>query len=419
MYLSKFRKYHGMLAQMKGPGLASAFKKFAGLGMIELMTCAATHGFLPLMDSCKPALRAQVEVALQSHEDCFESKPAGFWLPECAYQPGQDAVLKEFGVQYFLVDTHGLLHATPRPKYGAFAPVLCPSGVAVFARDFESSKQVWSSREGYPGDGDYREFYRDVGYDLESSYVQSHIPSAGTRKFTGLKYYRVTGPGDLKEAYDPEQGRRKAEIHAEDFLMKKKYQAQEVRKGMDLPPLILGMYDAELFGHWWYEGPDFIYFLLEKMSRQQELVLVTPSDYLEKHPPLQVSTPAFSTWGDGGYAEFWLNPANDWIYPPLLKACQRMSGLTGRFPKAQGPLLKALNQAGRELLLAQASDWAFMMKTGHHKDYAIGRFQSHLEAFNRLCGQVENQAVDLKYLESLEARDGLFPHLDYRVYQNR
>jgi 1,4-alpha-glucan branching enzyme len=417
MYLSKFRKYREMLVQKYGFNLVRGFKKFSDLGMIELMTCAATHCSLPLMDSCKPAVKAQVAMALTSHQAQFGKRPAGFWLPECAYQPGQDSILKEQGVQYFLVDTHGLLHATPRPQYGSFAPVICPSGVAAFARDFDSSKQVWSSKEGYPGDADYREFYRDVGYDQESSYVQSHIPSAGLQKFTGLKYYRVTGPGDFKEPYDPGQGRRKAEIHAEDFLAKKKNQARIVGKNMDRPPFILCMYDAELFGHWWYEGPDFIGFFFTKISQQEEIVLFTPSDYLKTYSHHQVSTPAFSTWGDGGYSEFWLNPTNDWIYPLLLKASQRMVDLADQIPMATGMMKRVLNQACRELLLAQASDWAFMMKTGHHRDYAIQRIQSHLSAFNQLCDQVDNRQVDPRFLETLENRDNLFPDTDYKVYQ--
>src|SRR6185369_2228353 len=127
-------------------------------------------------------------------------------------------------------------------------------------------------------------------------------------------------------------------------------------------PVLLGMYDAELFGHWWYEGPDFLAFLLEKISRQGEIAALTPSEYLEKHPHPQGSTPAYSTWGDGGYSEYWLNPTNDWIYPLLLKACERMENLAAGYPKAVGSIRKALNQACRELLLAQSSDWAFMMK---------------------------------------------------------
>jgi 1,4-alpha-glucan branching enzyme len=416
MYLSRFRKYRGMLASY-GFNLAEALKKFADAGAVELMTCAATHGFLPLMEPCEGAVRAQVQTAVQAHQAAFGTPPQGFWLPECAYQPGQDRFLRECGIRYFLVETHGLLYAEPRPRYGTFAPVLCPSGVAVFGRDYESAKQVWSSKEGYPGDPDYREFYRDAGFDLDASYVQSHIPSAGVRKFTGLKYYRVTGPGESKEPYDPERGTRKAEIHAEDFLRKKRGQAERVGKSMDRPPLILGMYDAELFGHWWYEGPDFLAFLFEKIAGQEEIQLITPSDYLEKHPENQHSTPAYSTWGDGGYSEFWLNPSNDWIYPPLLDACRRMQALAGQYPEAGGLAERALNQACRELLLAQSSDWAFMMKTGHHRDYAVRRFKSHLASFERLCDQVESHKIDKLFLGGLEERDNLFPRMDYRVFK--
>jgi len=369
------------------------------------------------MDSSPLAVRAQVETALREHEFHFGKRTAGFWLPACAYQPGLDEILRDGGIRYFLVDTHGLLYAQPRPRYGSFAPIQCPSGVAAFGRDFESAKQVWSSKEGYPGDPDYRDFYRDAGFDLEPDYVQTYIPSGGFKKFTGLKYHRVTGTGEKKETYDPERGIRKAEIHADDFLRKKQSQAGIAGKSMDRPPVLLGMYDAELFGHWWYEGPDFLAFLLEKIARQGEIAALTPSEYLEKHPHPQGSTPAYSTWGDGGYSEYWLNPTNDWIYPLLLKACERMENLAAGYPKAVGSIRKALNQACRELLLAQSSDWAFMMKTGHHAEYAIQRFKGHLESFNLLCGQLEEGKVDKKFLKDLEEKDNLFPHLDYRIYR--
>jgi len=417
MYRAKLIKYKEWLTGPPKLNLVQKLKEFADGGFIELMTCAATHGFLPMMDTSPSAVRAQVETALREHEATFGKRPSGFWLPECAYHPGQDEILGECGVRYFLLDTHGLLYANPRPRYGSFAPIQCPSGVSAFARDFESAKQVWSSKEGYPGDVDYRDFYRDVGFDLEPGYVQSYILSGSIRKFTGLKYHRVTGTGDTKEAYDPDKGIRKAEIHAGDFLRKKQAQAREAGKSMDRPQVFLGMYDAELFGHWWYEGPDFLAFLLEKIAGQDEIAALTPTDYLEQHPENQVSTPAFSTWGDGGYAEFWLNPTNDWIYPLLLKACHRMETLADRFPKAEGLTGKALDQASRELLLAQSSDWAFMMKTGHHREYAVRRFKGHLGSFDLLCDQVERGRVDLKFLESLEARDNLFPHMDHRIYK--
>jgi 1,4-alpha-glucan branching enzyme len=417
MYLEKLGKYRRVFTESYQCNVAMGFKKFQDLGKLELITCAATHGYFPLLGVRETAVRAQIETALQLHKSFFGRKPPGFWLPECGYQPGQDELLKNFGLKYFFVDTHGLLQAAPKPAYGTFAPVRCPSGLAVFGRDRESSKQVWSSKEGYPGDPDYREFYRDVGFDLEEKDLDPYVQPEGIRRFTGLKYYRVTGTGDHKEPYQPQPARLKAKQHAQDFLSRRQAQMAKVGPWMNRPPLVTCMYDAELFGHWWYEGPDFLYFIFE-LNHQMEapLSFITPSDYLDRFPENQPTQPAFSSWGLGGYSEVWLNKTNDWIYPLLSAACDEMTALAAG--EAAGLNRRALNQAARELLLAQASDWAFMLYTGNHTLYAERRVKTHLGRFNRLVEQFRGNKVDEKFLSDLEEKDNLFPQLDYRSYQS-
>ncbi len=430
MYHSRLTAYHEAFTGRWGHNPVNGFKKFRDLGHLEIITCAATHAFLPFLEPCPPALRAQVEVAVKSFEAHLGEKPKGFWLPECAYQPGQDSLLKDYGLQYFFVDTHGLAFGTPRPKYGPFAPIYTPSGVAVFGRDLESSKQVWSSKEGYPGHPDYRDFYRDIGFDLDHAYLYADTDSNGSpgegeggtpsKKFTGLKYYRVTGPDPEKEIYDPEKGLARARVHAAHFIAKRKTQMKTLKAWMDRPPLAACLYDAELFGHWWYEGPDFIAALFEQSHLGDEPpVWVTPSEYLKLYPKNQVLTPSLSSWGDQGYADFWLNPSNDWIYPPLLKASRRMVQMADQFIRPDALKQRALNQAARELLLAQASDWAFMMKTGNHRSYAESRVDGHLDHFRVLADQLKSGKLNEPFLKSLEERNNLFPELDYRVYQSR
>src|SRR3989338_8418812 len=197
--------------------LVHAFKGFQERGSLEIITCGATHGFLPLQRT-RSTVRAQVLTAAKQYEQVFGRKPLGIWLPECGYFPGVDNILKEAGIRYFFTDTHGILHASPRPKYGVFAPLYCPSGVAAFGRDVESSKQVWSAVEGYPGDYEYREFYRDIGFDLDFHYIKPYIHPDGIRINTGMKYWRITGDSEYKEAYQPEWAREKAAIHAGNFL---------------------------------------------------------------------------------------------------------------------------------------------------------------------------------------------------------
>ena len=399
--------------------LVTAFKNFQDLGKLEIITCAATHGYFPLMDICRESVRAQVKVAVSHYESVFGRKPKGIWLPECGYYPGQDAIFKEAGLQYFFSDAHGILHGSPRPKYGVFAPVYCKgTGVACFGRDLESSKQVWSSIEGYPGDYNYREFYRDIGFDLEYDYIRPYIHPDGVRINTGIKYYRITGTNDHKEPYVPQWAREKAAEHAGNFLFNRNKQAEYLYELMQKKPIIVSPYDAELFGHWWYEGPQWLDFLIRKaVFDQDEIRLVTPSEYLLENPRNQVITPSLSSWGWKGYSEMWMQGANDWIYRHLHAASQRMTELAKEFPDAGGLLNRALNQALRELLLAQSSDWAFIMGTGTHTTYAVQRTKEHLLRFLRLYEEIKSNSIDENRLSDIEYKDNIFPNIDYRVHQ--
>ena len=185
-------------------------------------------------------------------------------------------------------------------------------------------------------------------------------------------------------------------------------------------PIVVSPYDAELYGHWWYEGPQFIDALIRGVARDpQAFALATPGDYLRENPRQQLATPPLCSWGAGGYAGVWLDGSNDWIYRHLHKAAERMIALA-RDVRQPTPLeQRALNQAARELLLAQSSDWAFIMKTGTMVEYAIRRTKEHVLRFTRLHDQLRAGQIDQGWLSHVEAKDNLFPELDYRVYQPR
>ncbi len=399
--------------------LVAAFKGFQDRGHLEIITCGATHGFLPLITRSESVARAQVQTAVRQYEEVFGRAPLGIWLPECGYFPGVDKVLKEVGIKYFLTDTHGILHASPRPKFGVFAPIYCPSGVAAFARDVESSKQVWSAVEGYPGDADYREFYRDIGFDLDYEYIKPYITPDGLRVNTGIKYYRITGDTDSKEPYVRAWALEKAASHAGNFMFNREKQIEYLYDLLGRKPMVIAPYDAELYGHWWYEGPEFLNFLIRKMAFDQKTVrLATPSDYLKVYPVNQVSTPSLSSWGWKGYCETWLSGSNHWIYPHLHKASLRMNELANRFKGQNGTIERALNQAARELFLAQSSDWAFIMHTGTMVPYAEKRTKEHILNFNQIYEDLMNNQLNEGWLHQLEQTNNIFPRVDYRVFCN-
>jgi 1,4-alpha-glucan branching enzyme len=422
MYRDRLTECHREFTEVHRGRLVEAFRAVAATGSLEIVTCCATHGFLPLMRVVPEAARAQVQVGVAHHKATFGTAPRGIWLPECGYYPGADELLKEAGIRYFFLDAHGVLFADRRPAYGVFAPVYCPSGVAAFGRDMESSRSVWSAQDGYPGDPRYREFYRDIGYDLDYEYIRPYIHESGIRKSTGLKYHRITGKVGLhaKEPYDPRAASEAAAQHAGNFLFNRQQQVLHLSGLMDRPPLITSPYDAELFGHWWYEGPEFLDLLIRKMACDQDDVeLTTPSEYLERFPVNQVTTPSESSWGNKGYAEVWLDGSNDWIYRHLNTAAERMVALAHRMPAAEGIERRALDQAARELLLAQASDWAFIMKMNTMVHYAIKRTKDHLVRFNDLHDMLVKGTIDPHRLAVLEEKDRIFPGIDYRVYAGK
>lgn len=400
--------------------LLSAFKKHRETGKLELITCAATHGFLPLLSVSETAVRNQVNVGIETFKAYFDFAPAGFWLPECGYYPGLEETLGDAGIRYFFADTHSITHASEAPRHGVHAPLACNNGVAVFARDPDSSRQVWSSQEGYPGDFDYREYYSDIGFELDMDYIAPYLLEGKIRTHTGIKYRRVTGKDSAKEIYRPKAALQKTRQHAQDFINKRQRQINALSATMDRPPVIVAPYDAELFGHWWFEGPYWLEHVLRLAGENTNgIEAMSCRDYLDQGLSLQTATPSASTWGDQGYSSYWINEANDWIWPFLHKASAQMEKFVCEL---QGltvtPLQeRALNQAVRSILLAQASDWPFIMKSGTTIAYANKRITDHLARFNYLHDSVRSGKIDERYLTALEIMDNIFPDLDFRNYR--
>ncbi|MCX5783857.1 MAG: DUF1957 domain-containing protein [Elusimicrobia bacterium] len=421
MYERKFKRARELFENYYRGNILEGFKKFQDMGKLEIITCGATHGFLPLQVR-KEAVLAQIKIAAQDYRRHFGRNPRGIWLAECAYNPGDDVFLKAAGIRFFFLETHGILYGSPRPKYGIYAPVYCPGGVAAFGRDMESAHQVWSADAGYPGDYNYREFYRDAGYDLDYGYISPYLHLDGVRRSVGVKYFKITGRVGLnqKEPYSPSAARDTAASHAGNFMFNRERQMEYLYGLLKRKPVVVSMYDAELFGHWWYEGPDFLEFLFRKIYYDQDAIaLATPSEYLAEQPDNQVIQPSMSSWGDKGYNEVWLNGSNDWLYRHIHKAAERMVELANNFPGAKETLRRALNQCARELLLMQSSDWAFLMTVGTAMSYSAKRTKEHVLKFNELYRQIKENSINYDYVAELELKDNIFPAIDYEVYNSK
>ena len=412
MYRDLFARIHNAFVNRYSKNLLNAFRRFQELGKIEVIASGATHGYLPLLSVNEAAVRTQIRVGTEHYRQVFGRRPSGFWLPECGYYPGVDALLNEQGIRFTILETHGITRADERPRYGVYAPLYCPSGVAAFGRDPDCSRQVWSSTEGYPGDFNYREFYRDIGFDLDLDYIRPYIHPDEIRIDTGIKYYRITGRGDKKKPYVPEQAEQRAELHAGHFLDARIKQIASLASRMDRKPLVVAPFDAELFGHWWFEGPRWLDYLIRKVALEQDTVrFVTLSEYLDEHPVNQVATPCMSSWGSEGFSKVWLNQRNHWIYPHLHAAAENMEELANRDRIRNALTGRAFNQAARELLLAQASDWAFVINSGTTEQYANARTKSHLLRCQRLREQIESGTIDEEWLARVESQDNIFPHI--------
>jgi 1,4-alpha-glucan branching enzyme len=395
--------------------IIKAFKSFQDRGALEIITCAATHGYLPLLRPALSGIRSQVNVAKREYIRIFGGSLSGLWLPECGYFPGLDGFLLRAGIRYTFLDTHTIQSSSPIPKYGVYAPIISPSGMVAFGRDVHSAKEVWSAIDGYPGDSDYRDFYRDVGFDLDLDYVRSYLPGE-VRSYTGLKYYRIKKNRGQNQIYSPELAEQKVSVHTDDFLAHRLKQVRDLYLSMGLPPVICALYDAELFGHWWFEGPLWLEMLFRKIFECGEyLTPIKPSDYLKQKPMLQKSQPPGGSWGWKGYNEVWVNEKNSWVYPHLFKASEKMEALA-RKPEWNVLEKRALNQAGKELLLAQSSDWTFILHNETLSEYATRRIKEHLGRFWKLIHQIEKKAIKKDWLREIETQDNIFPSLNYKDF---
>ena len=377
-----------------GGDIPGAFAAWAKTGRLELLAGPATHPVLPLLAIEPGSLRAQLRLGLREHERQFGHRPSGLWLPECAWSPALEPYLMAEGVRHTVVETHGLLKGSPPAPSAIFLPVCSPGGITVFGRDPLSARQVWSRQGGYPGDPRYREFHRDLSDEAEWESVSKFLPGAGVRYPSGLKYHRVTGGGADKRLYDRSKALQAVGEHAAHFLAQRQDQLRQARAGLTRTPVVVAPYDAELFGHWWFEGPEFLDGVMRQASRfgiGPQTLSGAASDSVRSW----VSQPGESSWGAGGHLGVWLDPSNADLQPRLRSAGARMVSVARAAITASessdsdgGCLGDWARKAGRELLLAQASDWPFLIRMGTAQDYARRRVDGHLRAFDDLAKAV-------------------------------
>ena len=424
----KMAKYYNKLFQENlrvysdkfNHNILQGFKEFQEKGYIEVVTCNGTHGFLPSMIEYPASVRAQIKTGINIFKEHFNETPKGMWLAECGYFKGLDKYLLEENIKYFFVDSHAFWYSEVPARYNVYRPVITPNNVFVFARDPESSEQIWSADVGYPGDSRYRDFYRDVGFDREYSYIKPYIDKSGIRSNTGIKYYKITDKNlnsNEKDYYDIDESMQAVVQHVKDFVNKKTIQIKSMQN-FEEEPIIVAPFDAELFGHWWYEGPMFLEKLFEELAKSELLSTATPTEIIKTSKKVQILEPAPSTWGANGYNQVWINETNDWIYPYLNEMIEKMVKYAKSKKEVSKIVERTLNQMARELLLAQSSDWAFIMSTNTTVEYAKNRVQTHVKRFFELEEMIKNENINEEVLSRYEWLDKLFKNMDFRIYGN-
>jgi 1,4-alpha-glucan branching enzyme len=421
--------------------LVAAFRKLQAAGVLEIVTCAATHGYLPLL-SRDASINLQLHTAIESYKRHFGTIPRAIWLPECAYRPayieqdgrtrpGIEHFLVKHGIALFFAETHmveggrpvGLAAGEAIGPYGAvvrryLVPIseVKPSqptttylpyavgtpDVAVIGRNNRTGLQVWSAEWGYPGEFDYREFHKKDG-------------------ISGMQYWRVTGSKiDLanKDAYHPDWATYKVGQHADHFAHLVETLLTEYHENTGGFGIIAANYDTELFGHWWFEGVNWVREVLRRLARSEIVDLTTASDFVASHPPETVIHLPEGSWGAGGTHFVWNNADTQWMWPIVHHAEQRMESAVEEHPAARGAKRAVLDQAARELLLLQASDWPFLVTTGQAGEYAIQRFRQHVERFHDLLDTLDQAKPDASLVEELWEKDKVFPEIDYRWFQS-
>jgi 1,4-alpha-glucan branching enzyme len=445
-YRDRYDSLLRLLHDDLGGDIIGAFRDLQNAGMIEIATSAATHGYLPLM-ARDATIRAQIGTGARAYRRHFGCAPRSFWLPECAYRPayhtegqasgsirpGLETFLAEAGVRVFFVETHTIEGGRPVGKaagdaVGVYGEILRrwvaplpPSSeptshdtyqpywvtqpeVAVIGRNSRTGIQVWSAQQGYPGEPRYREFHKRDGV-------------------SGLHYWRVTGPdvdlGD-KQLWSAHEAFHHACMHADHFSDLVTGLLVDYRREHGDGGIIAAAFDTELFGHWWFEGVDWFYEVLRRLAARPQVTVTTAGDYIAQHPPAVVLNLPESSWGEGGGHFVWDNADTRWMWPIIHAAEARIERLADRCAAAAGPLREVADQAAREALLLQSSDWPFLITTGQARDYAIERFRTHVARFDRLCDLAESgppaeEAVRLarEYYEL----DNIFPDIDLTLFR--
>ena len=397
--------------------ILKGFDYFQRKGRIEILATAATHAFLPFYTAYPEAVQAQFEVAISTYRTNFERYPSGFWLPEMGWNADLDFWLRSYNFSYTMVDSHALSYARPLAEKGNFFPARTNQGIVIFGRDFYAAEEMAKIVK----DPSCRFNSRDQGFELPLDMVMPFLDQQGCRTGTAYKYWAYGQDGLGNALYNSELACRNMQNHARSFLASILAKLKSAGEKMEVSPISLCAFEADYFGRFWHEGPLFIEALFREGVKMAALQFMTPAECLSKIDlaDFQTLTPEFSSWGNNGYAETWLDSSNDWMYRHTMRALERMVEIAERFPNNTGLKERALNQAAREILLVLSSDWSKMLYKEECAEYAHNRIEGSLRNFTTIYEALGSNYISTEWLTQLEKRHNVFPNINYRVFRRK
>jgi 1,4-alpha-glucan branching enzyme len=431
-----------------GRDIPAEFARRFGEGHIQILTSNATHAYMPLLLNDE-MLRAQMACGTATSERRLGIKPRGMWLPECAYRPtwdhwmpavlydnarrrvGLETHIADAGITHFFVDTHMVTQCQPLgvlekvgfrgvgeaqlhwdQKRGWRHPLEAVGVVSepgtprcfAFARHPRISEQVWSGSIGYPGAGQYLEFHRKHGE-------------------RGLRYHKVTSNKTAlsdKHLYYPDDVAATVYQHAQHFVGVVKQVLGEYKFWSGRQGVCIAPFDAELYGHWWFEGVQFLRDVILTLNADPQVRLLTAEEALYNHAPDKVVRMPEGSWGEEGNHSVWINDKTKWIWEIEYRAEGRFLKNLHALPwKTNQAVRELMVRAARELLLLQASDWPFVIHSQGAVDYGIQRFGGHATRFDRMLDLAERvaagEALDelaQSQIREADLHDSVFPEID-------
>jgi 1,4-alpha-glucan branching enzyme len=423
------------------------------------MTCGATHGYYPLL-SRDESLQVQTKMAIKNYEKHFGRKPRGIWLPECAYRPryewappvdagfgtdayprkGADEFLSENGIDFFIVDSAllkggksigvyidrfealkrlwGQFEAQYKPReedleksnhevYLVSSAAEGKKPTAIFTRDSETGLLVWSGEHGYPGDGNYLDFHKKR---FPGGHRYWAVTSSKADLADKLEYNRNTAVSRI-----PENAAHYADVISGLLA--------EYNKNSERTGILMAPYDAELFGHWWFEGPMFLKEVIRKVTTSPDIETTFLGEHYDRVQPTEIISIPEGSWGEGGHHYIWLNEENEWTWKHIYESEHKMTELAQYYLENKdsmaADLVDIMKQAARELMLMSASDWQFLISTWSARDYAELRLSEHYSDFKRLAEMADRlikgeelSTGDWEFFGDCSRRDSLFPEIE-------